>query len=355
MPLSKSLIQPFRKNKLMVGAGWRSFFAPYNAALGSAQASTVQGPTILDLTQGPFNTNSLPTGFFDLGWIKEFKLTPGSKIGQVRSGYRGAIRAQYKGEVGESFEFKFREYGRLQYKIASGSNVFNLLSGTTPSTVGPLSASGSLAVPVGTGAFYVVSGGTATLRVANGSGTQFGVGNYIVCDVDYSTTQFGIVGDAGVPVFQNAVTDVDYTRKNSDYVARVTAINGDVLTLDQPFAGGGSGNPTAFTQPQVGSKVQKIVGWAAREGGTMISEWTGLFILDTVDACQIAVYYPHISIAASRDPANAWAIENAGTTDETGYELDAQFNALAFDDPLDGETAVGYKCYYPRPLENPAY
>jgi hypothetical protein len=84
MALSKALVQPFRKNVLLIGAGWRSFFAPYNPALGSAVASTVLGPTILDLqTYGPFNTNAPPTGWTDLGWIKDFKLTPGSKIGQV--------------------------------------------------------------------------------------------------------------------------------------------------------------------------------------------------------------------------------------------------------------------------------
>ena len=119
-------------------------FAPYNPALGSAVASTVLGPTILDLqTQGPFNTNAPPLGWTDLGWIKDFKLTPGSKIGQVRSGYRGAVRAQYRGEVGESFEFKFREAARMQFKIATGTDPFNLLAAALPTTVGPLSASGS--------------------------------------------------------------------------------------------------------------------------------------------------------------------------------------------------------------------
>src|SRR6266403_2620895 len=144
MPLSKALVQPFRKNTLLIGAGWRGIFAPYNPALGSGVANTVLGPTILDLqTQGPFQTNNLPTGWTDLGWIKDFKLTPGSKIGQVRSGYRGAIRAQYRGEVGESFEFKFREMARMQWKIATGTDPFNLLSGSTPTTAGPLSASGA--------------------------------------------------------------------------------------------------------------------------------------------------------------------------------------------------------------------
>ena len=144
MAFPKSLQQPFRKNKLVVGAGWRAYFMPYNIALGSAVASTVSGPTIVDLTQGPFDSYYPPFGMADLGWIKNFKLTVGSKIGQVWSGYRGAVRAQYRGQVAESFECQFREYGRMQYRLATGSNVINILaaSGLAGGTSGPLSASG---------------------------------------------------------------------------------------------------------------------------------------------------------------------------------------------------------------------
>lgn len=365
--LPKSLVQPFRKNTLIIGSGWRSYFAPYNIALGSGVANTVLGPTIVDLTTGPFDSNNpqnIASGFIDLGWVKDFKLTPESKIGQVRSGYRGAVRAQYRGQVGESFEFKFREYGRMQYKLATGTNVINLLSVTgTATTVGPLSASGA---PFGVVASYNAGvapygqGGLGTAPVltltnaASVSAANIVVGSYIVCDQDYNPTTFGLVGDAGTPVFQNAVTDVDYIRKNSDYVARVTAINGAALTLDLPFVGGGSGTPP-LGPGIAGYKVQVIKGWAAREGGTFISEWSGLFLMNTIDNAQIAVYYPHISISQNRDITAHWAIENVGTTDLGGEELDAMFQALAFDDPLDGETVVGYKAFYPRPAQNIGY
>lgn len=350
MPLSKALVQPFRKNTLLIGAGWRALFAPYNVALGSAVASTALGPTILDLqTQGPFNTNAPPTGWTDLGWIKDFKLTPGSKIGQVRSGYRGAVRAQYRGEVGESFEFKFREQARMQWKVATGSDPFNLLAGAIATTAGPLSASGApktAMVSYNPNAPSITVASSAAINVSGGQNSE-----YIVVDVDYNTATSGIVGSAGIPVQPSAVTDVDYIRKTSDFVARVVSVAANVLTLDQPLVGGGS-SPTliapGFATPPAGSFVQKISGWASREGGTFITEWSGLFIMDTIDAAQIAVYYPHVSIAQFRDVA-AWAIENIGTTDETGYELDCMMNALAFDDPLDGETIVGYKAFYPRP------
>src|SRR5438046_4296792 len=131
MVLSKSLQQPFRQNQLMIGAGWRAFFAPYNVALGSAVANVAVGPKILDLQSAlPIDDANLPSGWFDLGWVKDVKITPGSKIGQVRSGYRGAVRALYRGQVGETLEFKFREGTRMAYKIASGSEIFNLLKTT---------------------------------------------------------------------------------------------------------------------------------------------------------------------------------------------------------------------------------
>jgi len=353
---------------LVVGAGWRGYFAPYNIALGSAVASTVTGPTIIDLTQGPFDSYYPPFGLADLGWIKNFKLTVGTKIGQVTSGYRGAIRAQYRGQVAESFECQFNEYGRMQARLATGSNVINLLaaSGLSGGTAGPLSASGSLAsiaanvtayspgTPVAWNAPQATPP-TLTLSTIPAL-SQIYQGSYIVADQDYVVGQYGgAIGDAGVNVYQNAVTDVDYIRKNSDYVARVVSIAGNVLTLDQPFVGGGSGNPvsnftnnafTTFTNPQV--RCEAIKGFAAREGGTFIGEWTGLFLCNTVDGAQLVIYYPHISIAQNKDIAAPWTIENAGTTDESGFQFDAQFNALAFDDPLDGETVVAYKAYYYR-------
>lgn len=314
------------------------------------------GPAILDLsTQGPFNTNAPPTGWTDCGWIKNFKLTPGSKIGQVRSGYRGAVRAQYRGEVGESFEFSFREAARMQFKIAVGNTPFNLISNETPTTLGPLSATGA---PKTAMVSYQAS--PPQLTVTNAVTIGVSAGSYIVCDLDYTAANFpgqgnppyGIVGAAGVPIQPNAVTDVDYIRKTSDFVARVTSTTGTtILNLDQAFIGGGSGTPTAYATPPTGSNVQAISGWAVREGATFITEWSGLFVMDTIDAAQIAIYYPHISIAQFKD-IQAWAIENVGTTDETGYDLDCMMNALAFDDPLDGETVVGYKAFYCRPSQN---
>jgi hypothetical protein len=352
--MPRSLVQPFRKNTVMIGAGWRAYFAPFDAASAATTIDKSVGPRILDLSQGPFDRARVtPAGFFDLGWTRDFAVTTDTRIGQLRAGYRGAVSLQFRGQIGETFEFKFREYGRLQYKIATGANIMNLIPGTVPSTLGPLSATGGAST--GLTAYTAVDnsagiGGQPTVTVASVAG--FSAGQFIVADIDYNPATYGMVGDAMTPVFPNAVTDIDFIRKNSDYVARVVGISGTKLILDQQFAGGGGfGNVT----PQAGSKVQRIVGFAARNGGTYISEWTGLFLMDTVDQCQFAVYYPHVSILTPRNIANAYAIENIGTTDLTGYELDAQYAALAFDDPEDGETVVGYRAMYLRPNGVPGY
>lgn len=360
MGFPKSLQQPFRRGMLMVGGGWRGFFAPYNAELGIASQNTSIGPVIVDLqTNGPFNEYNMPDNFFDLGWITKFKITPASKIGLVRSGYRGAVRALYRGEVGESFEFTFRESSRLAWKIATGTEMFNLLvnQNATPSTVGPLSSSGAQAVPLGVSGYQVSYQGKPTLFMPAGSGSLFAAGMYIVCDDDYNPANSGLVGSAGIPVWPNTVNDVDFLRKTSDFVARIlqvvsstapgNATGQDYFILNEAFVGGGnSPTGTPAPGPDGASKVQQIKGFAAREGGTYVTEWSALFCVDFMDTSQIVLYYPHVSTSQFKDFAS-WTIENAGTTDLTGYELDCTMMAMAFDDPLDGETVVRYAAYYP--------
>lgn len=80
-----------------------------------------------------------------------------------------------------------------------------------------------------------------------------------------------------------------------------------------------------------------------------------MLLCNTIDGAQLVIYYPHVSIQQLNDHAAPWTIDNIGTTDEGGMDIDAKFTALAFDDPLDGETIVGYKAYYTKSQENIAY
>lgn len=369
MSLPLSLRQPLRQGQLTVGSGWRAFFAPFNQQLAVQTANTSLGPTIYDLeVTGKFidnNASSIPSGWFDLGYIKNFKFTPGSKTGNVNTGYRGAIRAKYRAETGEKMSLLFEEVSHTTLSISSGTQVFNLLKSTAAaSTVGPLSSSGIAACPMGASGYLPTGGpsgptaGLPTLCVPSGSGASFPAGTYIVCDQDYNNVTYGYVGDAGANVFQGAVSDVDFIRKTSDYVACVQqvvagAFSGqDALILTGPFVGGGNAaqGTTPNTAPTTGAKVQAIVGYATREGGTFIKEWSAILVLDTIDASQFLFYYPRLA----PDTFQGFNEENLqGATAMQMNGLSSSFEALAFDDPLDGETVVAYRAYYPHPNTQP--
>jgi hypothetical protein len=364
MSLPKSLVQPLRQNQLTVGSGWRAYFAPFNQQQAVATANTSIGPTIYDMqVTGRFidTPTGTPAGWFDLGWIKNFKFTPGSKTGNVMTGYRGAIRAKYRAETSEKMSVLFMESSRTVLRIASGTQVFNLLKSTaTASLTGPLSSSGIAAVAMGASGYQPsspvagASFGLPTLFVPAGSGAAFAAGTYIVCDQDYNNTSYGFVGDAGANVFQGAVSDVDFIRKTSDYVACVSQVipsivsGQDGLVLTAAFMGGGNSLPnvTANTAPTTGAKVQAIIGYAAREGGTYISEWSAILVLQTVEGSQYMFYYPRLAPDqfqgfTDENLQNATSMQTSGVT--------ASFDSLAFDDPEDGETIVAYRGYYPAP------
>jgi hypothetical protein len=326
MPISKSLVQPFRKPMVLVGSGFRGFFAPYSQ--GASPAPTVFDPA----RQGRFDTNAPPAGWFDLGWIEQLRRSPAGRIGQIRSGYRGAVRAQYRGEIGSSIEFEFREWGKLQMALASGTTHFNILQAASGSAQQPLGGSPQAAVALG-------SGSTATSIVLTaGGGAQFQAGQLVAVDVDYSG-QSGYVGSGIQASFVQAgsVTDADYVRRVTYNVGVIKQINADTLTLEQPLLGGA---------PPAGAKAQAVTGFATREGSSFIQSWSALFVVDTVDGAQLYYYYPQLSLASEREEST-YEVDNAGAADVRGRSLHAEFNALAFEDPVDGETVVCYRGFFP--------
>lgn len=364
MPLPKSLTQPLRQGQLTVGAGWRAYFAPFNQQYAVSQSSIAIGPSIWDLQVfTSLNDNSLPPGWYDLGYVNNFKFTPGSKIGNVVTGYRGAIRAKYRAEVGEKIQIDFEEVSRMTMSIASGTQVFNFLATTqaTPA-LGPLSATATPAIPMGASGYSATGFGGATaglptLMVPAGSGALFPANTMIVCDQDYTPGTFGFVGDSGANVFPQAVSSVDYIRMTSDYVNRVVQVlpsfvsGQDALILSGPFVGGGNNiGPVATTFPQPGAKVQVITGYGPREGGTFIKEWSAVIAMTTVDSSQFLRYYPRIApdTFAGLTSKN---LQGATSLQESG--LSATFDAMAYDDPFDGETVVSYMGYFPHPGTNP--
>lgn len=365
MALPLSLTQPLRQGQLTVGSGWRAFFAPFNQQLAVSQNSTSLGPTIYDLQVfARLLESTPPTNWFDLGYVDNFKFTPGSKTGNVVTGYRGAIRAKYRAEVGEKVQFDFNEMTRMAMKISSGMQVFNFLKTTAAaSTLGPMSATGTPAIAMGASGYSATgfAGATAgqpTLAVPAGSGATFPAGTMIVCDQDYVPGTFGFVGDAGANVFPGVTPGVDFIRQTSDYVASVVQVlpasvgTQDGLILSGPFVGGGNapfGGTPKFA-PSAGAKVQIITGYGGREGGTFLTEWSAIFVMDTIDASQVLRYYPRL---APDTNAGISGKNLQGATSMQMFSQGATFDALAFDDPLDGETVVSYMAYYPHTGTNP--
>lgn len=328
MPISKSLVQPFRKPMLLIGSGFRGYFAPF--VQGASPAPTLFDPA----RQGPFNTNAPPAGWYDLGWIDQFKRSPAGRIGQIRSGYQGAVRAQYRGEIGSAVEFEFREWGKLQMALATGTTHFNVLKATAGAAQQPLGGTPAAAVALG-------SGSTASSIVLTvGGGVQFQAGQFIAVDVDY-TGQSGYIGSGIQATFvaPAAVTDVDFVRRVTFNIGVIQSISGDTLTLQQPMLGGA---------PPGSAKLQAVTGFASREGSSFIRSWSAVFVVDTADGAQLYYYYPQLSVAGEREDAT-FDIENAGAAEIRGHALRAEFNALAFEDPVDGETVVCYRGFFPAP------
>jgi len=328
MPISKSLVQPFRKPMVLVGSGFRGFFAPY--LQGATPTPTVFDPA----RQGRFDTNAPPSGWYDLGWIDQFRRSPAGRIGQIRSGYRGAVRAQYRGEIGSSLELEFREWGKLQMALATGTTHFNILKATAGTPEQPVGGTPAAAVALDVGST------ASSIVLTTGGGAQFQVGDFIAVDVDY-TGQSGYVGSGVQATFIQAgsVTDVDYIRRVTLNVGVVQAINVDTLTLEQPLLGG---------VPAANAKAQVVTGFANREGSSFLQAWSALFVVDTADGAQLYYYYPQLSVASEREDTT-FDVANAGAADIRGHALHAEFNALAFEDPVDGETVVCYRGFFPAP------
>jgi hypothetical protein len=365
MALPFSLTQPLRQGQLTVGSGWRAYFATFNVQQAVASSSISLGPSIYDLQV--FNNlvdGALPANFYDLGYIDNVKFTSGSKVGNVITGYRGAIRAKYRAEVGEKLQFDFQEMSRMSLSIGSGMQVFNFLKTTaSASTLGPLSATGTPAIAMGASGYSATgfagaTSGLPTLCVPAASGAAFPAGSMLVCDQDYTPGSFGFIGDSGGNVFPGAVTNVDYIRMTSDYVQSVVAVlpgavgAQDALILSGPFVGGGNSlTGIPGRAPSAGSKIQAITGYGPREGGTYLKEWSAVFVLATVDGSQILKYYPRV---APDTNAGMTGKNLQGATSLQMFGNSATFDAMAYDDPFDGETVVSYMGYFPHPGTNPA-
>jgi hypothetical protein len=214
--------------------------------------------------------------------------------------------------------------------LAAGSQHMNLLA---PANGAAANGSGSKGVP----AVSLTTGSTATfLAMAATDAANFPAGSLAAVDLDY-TGQTGFVGSGVSAAYVASAaavnSDPDYIRRVSFNVARVASSSGNGLQLAQPLLAG---------SPAAGMRVQPILGFVDREGGSFFQEWSALFVIDGQQGDRILFHYPRLQAMAG--PAESAA---ALAPPLERFALSAAFRALPVTDANDGETVVCFRSYLP--------
>jgi hypothetical protein len=302
----------------------RAYFAPVNRA--------TQTPVLFDpAEQGTFSLSAPPSPWIDLGWIQHFSRKSASKSAPLLTGIPAAPLEQVRTTLEAELSFEFSSWTKLTMALSTGAQHMNVLRAASGSTG---AADGAQAIA----AVTPLTGSTASsIVLATGDAAQFTAGSLIACDVDY-TGQTGFVGApvAGAYVRQ-ALSDVDYVRRVTFNVALVSAVNAGVLALAAPLPAGA---------PATGAKVQALVGFVDREGGTFYQEWSALFVMECAQGERLIFHYPRLqSAAGAAESLNALDAKDKGAQQRVG--LKAQFVALPVTDPLDGERVLCYRSFLP--------
>lgn len=303
----------------------RAYFAPVNR-----QSTT---PVLFDAAfQGAFDLDCPPSPWIDLGWIQGFTRKSETKSIAILTGIPAAVREQVRSTVEAVVTFQFLKWTKLTMALATGSQHMNLLAPTGMSQA----ADSKQALP----AAPIQSRSTATsIALAPVDASKFAAGSWIAVDEDYA----GQTGFVGTPVagayLRQAVSDVDYIRRMTFNVGLVTQVEGNCLTLAGPLPGGA---------PVAGEKVQAIVGFTDREGGSFYQEWSALFVMEGSQGERVFFHYPRLQPMAE-------AAEESDPLDckrKAGLQrllLCGRFMALPVADSLDGERVLCYRSYLPAP------
>jgi hypothetical protein len=298
----------------------RAYFAPVNRV--------AKQPTIFDAAQsGAFGLETPPAPWVNLGWITGFTRKCGTKVEPVRTGAPAVAQWQARTEIEATVSFSFESWGKLQLALAAGTQQMNLLRVAAGSAAEGSGGAGVAAVPV-------LTGSTATvLQVGAAAAAGFSVGELVAVDVDYAPATTGYVGSGVSGAYvQNALTDVDYVRRVTLNVGRITAVSAaGALTLECPLL---AGVPTAAM------KVSGVVGFCDREGSSFFQEWSALFVGEGQQGERVIWHYPRLQAMSG--------VAEMVTASSGGYEamrLAGEFRALPVKDPVDGETVVCFRSY----------
>ncbi len=296
----------------------RAYFAPVNRM---TETGTVFDPSL------SFDLKNPPSPWVHLGLVRNFKRADKTTMGTVRSGAAGVMQAQFLKAIDARVSLDFCEWGKLQMGLAASSQHMNVLesAGTQPRASGGVAKAGQ----------PVLAASTASLILVDPSVLgNYKVGELIVVDVDYTNkiAYFG-TGITGGITFAGATLDIDGVRRASYNVGCVAAVTPTGLQLDAPLLGG---------VPASGARVQKVVGFVDRDGGSFLQEWSALFALDESSGGRVYFYYPRLQAASPAAETVAELAVGISTT-----LLHAEFEALAAIDANDGQNVVCYRSYVP--------
>ncbi len=312
-----------------VSRGVRAYFAP---VVRSSSQPAVFDPATIEV----FDPDQPPSPWIDLGAIEKFTRIAETKVEQVRAGVSGVVAGQYRSLPDARVEVEFRDWGKLQMALAGGGQHMNVLE----STVGSPAPCGGTARQ----ALAVQGGSTATeLILEAGAVARFTAGDMVAVDRDYQN-ESGWIGDgisaAYVPAGSTAPLDQDFIRRVTFGVSRVREITATSLKLSQALPAGLPSGPV---------KVQKVVGFVDRECNGFFQEWSGLFLLPEDSGGRTCFFYPRLqSIRGAAEGEKPLAGSIAARI------LKAAFRALPSVDPLDGESVLCYRSYFPS-RSAPAY
>jgi hypothetical protein len=302
----------------------RAYFAPVNRV--------AQAPVLFDPSeQGGFGLETPPAPWVSLGWIQDFVRKPASKSASLMTGIPAAPLEQVRETLQAQVSLQFLTWTKLTMALATSSQHMNVLepaSGASPA------ADGAQAAP----AVTPQTGSTSTsILLASSDVAKFSACSMIALDADY-TGQTGFVGApvAGAYVRQ-ALTDVDYIRRVTFNVGLVSQVNTTGLTMAEPLPGGA---------PAAGAKLQAVVGFVDREGGSFYQEWSALFVMRGSQGERIFFHYPRLQPMTGGEEA-VIPLNAKNQSGSSRVLLKAQFLALPVTDPLDGERVVCYRSFLP--------
>jgi len=290
---------------------WRAYFAPVDRTSGAV--------TRFDASAA-FDVEAPPTPWTDLGWIRSFERSGAAELESVATGTAGVASLRFRRRCEGGVKFDFCEWGKLQMALAASSQHINLL---------------------GDGSYSLQSGTETEIVLTSDALEAFAAGDLVAVDVDFAA-QSGFVGTgvSGAFVTQPSQLGPDFIRSTTFNVARVKEKSPTALVLEQPLLGG---------VPSDGAKVQKVLGFADREGASFLQEWSALFVMNEVSGGRVVLWYPRLQTAA--ESGETLAAIDGGLAQAA---LHAKFAALPIADEFDGEYIVSYRYYLPA-KDAPAY